>query len=136
MSQENVELVRRVSECWGRQDWKGLAELCAPDIEQHGTVGGIDEGRIAVGVSEIRRDYENVDASWEEHRIEAQEFIDAGDRVVVLLREFQRGKKSGIELEVDTALIVDVRDGHVTRIQGYMDRAEALKAAGLSERQR
>jgi len=133
VSQENVELVRRLNECWSRQDWEGVAELCAPDIEQHGTVGGIDEGRVVIGASEIRRDHENVDATWEEHRIEPQEFIDAGDRVVVLLREFQRGKKSGIELEVDTALVVDVHDGRVTRVQGYMDRAAALKAAGLSE---
>jgi ketosteroid isomerase-like protein len=133
VSQENVELVRRLNECWSRQDWEGVAELCAPDIEQHGTVGGIDEGRVLVGASEIRRDYENVDATWDEHWIEPQEFIDAGDRVVVLLREFQRGKKSGIELEIDTALVVDVCDGRVTRVQGYMDRAAALEAAGLSE---
>lgn len=133
MSQENVELVRRLNDCWSRQDWEGVAELCAPDIEQHGTVGGIDEGRVVVGASEIRRDYENVDATWEEHRIEPEEFIDAGDRVVVLLREFQRGKQSGIELEVDTALVVDVRDGRVTRVQGYMDRAAALESAGLAE---
>jgi ketosteroid isomerase-like protein len=63
--------------------------------------------------------------------VEPQEFIDAGDRVVVLLREYQRGMKSGIELSVDTAMIADLRHGRIVRIQGYMDQAEALKAVGL-----
>jgi ketosteroid isomerase-like protein len=36
-------------------------------------------------------------------------------------------------METDTAVIYDVRDGRVVRIQGYMDRAKALEAAGLRE---
>jgi hypothetical protein len=36
-------------------------------------------------------------------------------------------------METDTAMVYEVRDGHVVRIQGYMDRGEALGAAGLSE---
>jgi hypothetical protein len=62
------------------------------------------KGRLVRGLSEIRRDYESVEKTWDEHRIEPQEFIDAGDRVVVFLREYQRGKRSGIELTVDTAV--------------------------------
>ena len=61
-----------------------------------------------------------------------KEFIDAGDRVVVLQREYQRSK-SGAELVIDTATILDLRDGRIVRIQGYMNPAEALEAAGLSE---
>jgi hypothetical protein len=55
--------------------------------------------------------------AWEERRLEAEEYIDAGDRVVVLLHEYPRGRGSGIELE----------------LKGYMDRAAALQAAGLSK---
>jgi ketosteroid isomerase-like protein len=32
----------------------------------------------------------------------------------------------------ETAAVVDLRNGRVVRIQGYMDRAAALRAAGLS----
>jgi ketosteroid isomerase-like protein len=132
MSQENVEIVRRFAECWERSDWEGMADLVDPDVEQHGTVGGVEEGRVTRGVSEIRRDYEQVEALWDEHRIEIQELIDAGDRVVVFQREYQRGNKSGVELVVDAAVVFDVRDGRIVRVQGFMDRAAALKAAGPS----
>ena len=132
MSQENVEIVRRFVDCWQRQDWDAMVPLADPQVEQHGTVGGLDEGRVLRGVSEIREDYESVEQTWEEHRVEPQELIDAGDSVVIFLREHQRGKASGIELVVDTAVVVDVRDGRIVRTQGYMNRSEALEAVGLS----
>jgi ketosteroid isomerase-like protein len=50
-----------------------------------------------------------------------------------LLREYLRGKGSGVELEGETAVVFTVRDGQVVRMQGYMDRAAAQKAAGLPE---
>jgi ketosteroid isomerase-like protein len=131
MSQENVEIVRQFSERSARLDWEGVADLVDPGVEQHGTVGGMDEGRLLRGLGEIMEDYENVEKTWDEHQIEPQEFIDAGDRVVVFLREYQRGKRSGIELVVETAVVVDLRHGRIVRIQGYMDRAEALEAVGL-----
>jgi len=133
MSQENVEIVRQFNERWLRGDWAGLAKLVDTRIEQHGAVGGIEEGRLLCGLDEIRRDWEAVESQWDEHRVEPQEFIDAGDRVVVLLREFQRGKRSGIELSAATAVVADLRHGRIVRIQGYMDQAEALKAVGLEE---
>ena len=53
--------------------------------------------------------------------------------VVVLLHEYRRGKGSGVELETETAVVVTVSGGRVVRIQGYMDRAAALAAVGLSD---
>jgi ketosteroid isomerase-like protein len=133
MSQENVEIVRRFSECWERRDWDAMAGLADPNVEQHGTVGGVEEGRLLRGISEIKRDYESVEKTWDEHRVEPQAIFDAGDRVVVFLHEYQRGRRSGIELEVDTAIVLDLRDGRIVRMQAYMDRTEALEAVGLSE---
>jgi ketosteroid isomerase-like protein len=129
---ENVEIVRLAFECFERRDWERAAGLYDPGVEQHGTVGGVEEGQVLRGPEAIRRSLESEDEIWAEHRMEPEEFIDAGDRVVVLIREYQRGKTSGIETGVETAVIMDLRDGRIVRAQGYMDRAEALRAAGLS----
>ena len=89
--------------------------------------------QLGPDAEEIRKVSEQEDAeAWEELRLEAEEFIDAGDSVVVLLHEFRRGKGSGVEMETDTAVVYEVHNGRVVRLQGYMDRAEALEAAGLS----
>lgn len=133
MSKENVEIVRRASELLERRDWAGMADLFDPNVELHGTVGGLEEGKILRGLSQIIEAFDTEgDEVWDEHRIEPQEFVDAGDRVVVLQREYQRSK-SGVELVADTATILDVRDGRLVRIQGYMKPAEALAAAQLKE---
>ncbi len=132
MSQENLEVVQRFAYCWSRGDWEGSEAFVDPDVEQHPTVGGVEGGRVLRGVDEIRRDYEEVEETWDEHRVEPEEFIDAGDRIVLLHREYQRGRSSGVELEIDAAVVFDLRDGRIVRVQGYMDRDAALEAAGVS----
>ena len=66
MSEENVEVVRNAFEviygstsettptgAWTRRDSKRAAEVLDPNIEMHGTIGGLWEGRIARGLSEM-----------------------------------------------------------------------------------
>jgi len=134
MSDENVEIVRNAIEASMRQDWKRAAELIDPNVEMHGTVGGLEEGRVARGLPEILNSFEASDLeAWEERRLEPQKFLHINDLVVVLLHEYRRGKGSGIEVETDTAVVFTVRDGRVVGIQGYLDQVAALEAAGLSD---
>ena len=69
--------------------------------------------------------------SWTEWRFEAERFIDAGDRVVVLIRVVARGGASGLPSERETAHVWSVRDGRLASIQIFRDRADALAAVGL-----
>ena len=129
-----MEIVREAFEAFLGGDQEKAAQLVDPEVEFHGTVGGLQEGQIVHGQSQIEQEFEEVDMeAWEERRLEAEEFIDAGDDVVVLLHEYRRGRGSGVELEAKTAVVVAVSGERVVRIQGYMDRADALEAAGLSE---
>ncbi len=134
MSEENVEIVREAVDAFTRGDGKRTAQLIDPEVEFRGTVGGLEEGRVAHGLDQIINTFEAEDLeAWEERRLEPEDFIDAGDSVVVLLHEYRRGRGSGVELEIDTAVVFAVRAGRVVRIQGYMDRGEALEAVGLSK---
>jgi ketosteroid isomerase-like protein len=65
---------------------------------------------------------------WE---FEADEFIDAGDRVAVVGHFRGRGKESGAELSVQVALVSLVSERAVVRVEEYLDRDEALAAAGV-----
>ncbi len=127
-------MVREAFEAFLGEDREKTAQLVDPEVEFHGTVGGLQEGQIAHGQPQIDQTFEAEDLeAWEERRLEAEGFIDAGDDVVVLLHEYRRGRGSGVELETDTAIVVAVREGRVVRIQGYMDRTAALEAAGVRE---
>jgi ketosteroid isomerase-like protein len=53
--------------------------------------------------------------------------------VVVLQQERRRGRHSGVEVESETAVLFELHDGRVVRMQGFMDQAEALRTVGLDE---
>jgi ketosteroid isomerase-like protein len=132
MSEENVNVVKAFLDASMRRDEGRVAELADPDIELHGTVGGVEEGRVYRGLAEIIREYDEVDGeAWEERRIEPVGFLDADEEVVVLFHEFRRGRGSGVELETDTAAVYTVRNGRVVRIQGFLDRQQPDRQWGF-----
>ena len=73
-------------------------------------------------------------APFESYHAHAEAFIDAGEAVVVRIRQGGRGKESGVEVEMPPYLqVYRLRDGRAVRIEVYSIEAEALEAAGLSE---
>jgi hypothetical protein len=71
---------------------------------------------------------------WATYCVDVEEVIDAGDRVVVLVRD--RGRRHDMEAEVGliSGSVWEVRDGRIARVHFCGDRGEALAAAGLGER--
>jgi ketosteroid isomerase-like protein len=134
VTREGSGVVKAFLDASIRRDMTQLAELVDPEVELHGTVGGVQEGQVYHGLAEVIREYDEVDGeAWEERRMEPVGFLHADDEVVVLFHEFRRGRGSGVELETDTAAVYTVRNGRVVRMQGFLDRAAARQAAGLSE---
>jgi ketosteroid isomerase-like protein len=74
------------------------------------------------------------DEVWGEFRMEPDEFVDAGDRVVAIGRWVAKGRGSGVEVNQPIADVFTLHGGRVVRCEiGYSNRAEALEAAGLRE---
>jgi ketosteroid isomerase-like protein len=65
--------------------------------------------------------------------IDPEEFIDAGDQVVLISRQLGRGKMSGIDVEQQLAQVWTLRDKKIVRMTAYPSKADALEAVGLSE---
>jgi hypothetical protein len=53
----------------------------------------------SVGIEGLRRMLADMEEIWEEFRVEPLEFVDCGDRVVVISRLVGKGKTSGVEVE-------------------------------------
>jgi ketosteroid isomerase-like protein len=138
MSQENVDLARRDIAARSVRDWAALAEIWHPDIElvvlpKLELVAGAGKFR---GIGEIRPLFESLSDLYSDYRVEANEVIDAGDRVVTVERIAGRGLKgSGAEAWVheDLFRLMSFKEGRIWRIKEYPSRGEALAAAGLSE---
>jgi ketosteroid isomerase-like protein len=129
MSAENVDRVRRGTEQFmatGEPPWEMIDE--GVEVYDHDTP---DQGdyRGHVGYARWLEDW---GAAWAEWSIEPEEFLDAGDSVVVFFRMRTKGRGSGVEVERQDAIVFKLRNGRIVRVDYYNDRKQALEAAGLT----
>jgi ketosteroid isomerase-like protein len=129
MSQENVERIRAALAALNRGDIDAALNDAAPDFELDfsravGPVHGVYR------LDQIREALDELIGVWESVRIQADEFIEAGEQVVVPQTGYVRGR-DGIETTARITLVWTLRDGAITRICMYQEREEALEAAGL-----
>jgi ketosteroid isomerase-like protein len=136
MSQENVEVVRRAFEGFNREGLaafdQAVGEIFDPEVEMR-ALGRLPDTKQALrGHAALREYFAGLLATFEIH-LEADEFIDAGDSVVVLFRQIARGRASGAELTNRLAFVYEFRNGRISCMDGYRTKAEALEAVGLRE---
>ena len=133
MSQENVEIIRRGYEAFAKG--RIAFELLNPEIEWRGPREFPDLAGPRRGHEGVRRYIAQLSEVFNDYRMVAEEFIDAGgDQVLVFAREGGRGKGSGLEVQTNpTGHLWTFRDGKAIRMQSYWERPDALEAAGLRE---
>ena len=140
MSEENVEIARRLYSI--APDAAGLVrgdyddvflDYFHPDFELVPPSAYPDTGPPR-GQEGFRRWYRQIDEIWDDWRLRCRAgFFDAGTQVVVFVRVSGTAKQSGAALAISAAHVVTLRNGRITRAEVFLDRSEALEAAGLSE---
>ena len=123
MVRRAAEYFQRTGEPW----WEMLdpdIEIFDHDIPDAGEYRGPDGFRAWVAHAGARRGRVS--------RSEPGEYVDAGDKVVEVVRLSARGKGSGVPLERLDGMVWTLRDGKAVRLDYFGSRTEALKAVGLS----
>lgn len=132
MSQENLEVPRRLIEAYARGDIPSFLNELDPDVEWI-PIMAVLEGRVYRGREGVRQWLEDLARDWEYFDPLYEEYRDLGDRVLILGRWRARGRVSGVELENQPAAwVYEIKDGKVMRMQTFTDRAEALEAARIN----
>ena len=138
MSQENVEIARRVSEEFNRAYAEGttdLYELLDPDVEWvpikailEGTSGSRGHEGVRHWIEELRRE-------WTAFETRPEQFRDLGDNGVLVLGTWRaQGRGGGVLLDIpQAAWLMRYRNGRVVKMQAFTERKKALEAAGLPE---
>ncbi len=136
MSQENVEIVRRLHAANRSGPPEDTLEvglsLCHPAVELRSRITAV-EGADYRGHDGLRRynaDLADVFQSWVNV---PSEIVEVGEDAVVVATTFRGVAHSGVEIELESEIVFVIRDAQVTRCLSYPTREEALKAAGLSE---
>jgi ketosteroid isomerase-like protein len=137
MSQENVEIVRRIFEAAARRDVEAVLSLYDTEVEFDNTRaphGGLVRRGVFRGHDGIRAFYREYMEAWEYLSEELEELIDAGEHVISIQTSRARGRTSGAEVETPHMPGVwTIRNGKVIRVAWLATRQEALEAAGHSE---
>ena len=130
MSQENVEIVRRIFDRWATGDFgAGLNDLdrYVLFVVRH----PFPEFGVVVGPDQIRDYMRRFLDNWERYAVEATELQSVGDTVLAHAVQRGEGKASRIEIEQPFFMLFTFRGARIVRIESVLEEEQALEAAGL-----
>jgi hypothetical protein len=157
MSEENVEIVRRfllpgidMVALFGNPELlaatrEGLEPFVEPEFETVGDPNAIPMGPntgveggprnlFAKGVDGFLNFWRDWLSAWESWNLGPPEFIDVDEnRVLVSYEVRARSKTDQVEVTIEAANLMTLRNGKLTRLELFFNREKALEAAGLSE---
>ena len=112
--------------------WVGK-EIFDPAIEWEwgSSLSGITGNRTYHGLSEVETATKDWLRSWDWFRIELEELVNAGEKIVALTRSLGRARGTTSDVVSFSADVWTMRDGKAIAFHGYDNREEALQAVGL-----
>jgi ketosteroid isomerase-like protein len=131
MSQENVEIVRRVFEHFRRTGEWDFSRI-DPEAEFDNSNAMIDRA-VYRGHDGLQEYLSLMQGMWTAMRLDPEEFIAVGeDQVVVPFRMVMVGREE-IETVARAATVYTLAEGKITHMKAFQSKADALEATGLSE---
>jgi ketosteroid isomerase-like protein len=129
MSQGNVEVVRAQVE-----RFKATGELSPETFEAVAWHDPPDfpDAQVHLGVEGATQAVRTWANAWSEWHIDLNEYVDAGDHVLVRGTQSGRGKDTGVLVEQPLCLVFLVVGGKAAEVRAFFDEEQALEAAGLS----
>ena len=131
MSQENVEIVRGAVEALQAGDDERVLAHFHEEIEIH-EPPDMPGASVRRGHSGYRESRVSLEETFRAIAYEPVEFIDAGERVLVVVRYQGRARHSDLPVDLLVYWLYAFRADKVIRVDMFFERAEALEAAGLS----
>jgi ketosteroid isomerase-like protein len=128
MSQVEVEIVQKAYEALRRDGYEAILEFIHPDFEAVAPPDLSVEPQTYRGREGVRYWFESFYEAVDEVRLEPDQFIDQGTRVVVPLHLVVRGRDSGIEVAQQLVQVWTIKDGKAIGMEAYPDTESALRA--------
>jgi uncharacterized protein len=133
MSQENVEVVRRAYEAFQAGEFTEMLGLLDPNFEIMPAKEFPGGRRVYHGHEGFLEFLGEWFDPWDECSIELEELIDAGDAVITVEHHVGRRMETGAEVAQQVSDIWTIKGEALVACRIFLDKREALEAAGLSE---
>ena len=132
ISHLDLRLILQGYELWNEGDPEGLAALCfTEDIEWQNAPEWPGQRSYRGSDDVVRFLREEVVGVIELNEIEIEQLDVHGDEVVISMLARTRGQESNLDIgKIPVFHVARLRGGRVCRIRAFLDRDEALAAAG------
>ena len=134
MSAENVSLVKAIYAAFGSGDVPAAIAAMSPAIVWNEAENfPYADGNPYVGAEAILGGvFARLASEWDGFHVEPEQFLDAGDTVVVLGRYAGTFRGTGRSMNPQAAHIWTVADGKVTGFQQLVDTLAVARATGAA----
>jgi ketosteroid isomerase-like protein len=129
----DADLITRMLDEWNGGDLDALLQVFDPEVEVRPALSTFMASMVYRGHEGVREWYAETNEPWAQLQAEAERFVEAGDRTVVIVALHARVSGSEIDVAARIAHVVTVRDGRIVRLDGYDEPDKALAAVGLAE---
>jgi ketosteroid isomerase-like protein len=132
VSSQDVDVARRSIDAFNARQVDAFAAFTTPDFQWSPSMVAI-EGEVFHGDEGVRSYFASLGDAWEEFVVVPEEFRDEAGQVIMLGALRGHGKNSGVPVDASLGMVFDFCDGKIARIRGFLDHADALRAAGLTQ---
>ena len=136
MSEQNIELMRRLIEAYNAHDIEAIIALCDSNVEWHPYFAAAELGDAGVyhGHDGLRKWHRGLQDAWgDDIRVEPETYFDLGERTLATYTFHGRGRRSGAEVAVPATAMMRWRDGLIVYFKAYGQRVDALEDLGIAE---
>ena len=133
MKGSDADLITRMLDEWNGGDVDALLQVFDPEVEVRPALSTFLASMVYRGHEGVRTWYAETNEPWAQLHADAERFIEAGDRTVVIVALHARVPGGEIDVAARIAHVVSVRDGRIVRLDGYDEPDKALAAVGLAE---
>jgi ketosteroid isomerase-like protein len=132
-TQENVQVVQKMFEAFGRHDLPAVLDTLADNIDwQSPVTRGISEeiswAKLRHGREEVTTFFKELFEKVQPERMETSEFIAQGDWLVVEGKNRGTVRSTGRPYEHDWVMVFTLRQGKIVRLRHYYDTHDIIVA--------
>jgi ketosteroid isomerase-like protein len=131
MGRENIEMVRRACEAWGKGDISIYREMYAPDVTAHAGMLAPEVPGDMTGPDQLMEILESLMTTFERSELIPSGFIEEGETLVVPIVMRAVPREGSRTVEWHLATVYRFREGLIAHQGWYTTLDEALDAAGL-----
>ena len=134
MSQENVATVRRLYDAFAAGDVETILALLSPDIvwTEAENFPYADNNPYRGPEAVLTGVFGRLGTEWQGFGAHPEEFLDAGDSIVVLGRYSGTCVATGNEMNPQMAHVLRVVDGRITSFRQFVDTLAVARATGTA----